>query len=457
MEVILARWQFAITTVYHWFFVPLTLGLVIFVAILETMYVRTGNELYKKMTKFWGKLFLINFAMGVVTGIVQEFQFGLNWSEYSRYVGDIFGAPLAVEALLAFFLESTFLGVWIFGWDKLSKNAHATTIWLVAIGSNISALWILVANSFMQEPMGYVINELTGRAEMTSFFALLQNPHVWYQFSHVIFSAMTTAGFFVLGVSAYHFLKSVKTDEVFNKSFRLATVYSLVGIILSIWLGHAQGQHMVKEQPMKMAAAEALWDSEESAGLSLFSIINTEERKNSFNICIPGMLSFLAYNNFTQEVRGINDLNAEYREKYMDKYGPDADYMPPVVLTFWAFRLMVGAGSLMALLAVIGTWLVKKNAYADKKLLMKVFLWSIALPYIANSFGWIMTEVGRAPWLVFGLLRIEDGVSVAVSAGEIATSLVLFTLVYGVLMVVDVYLLQKYAKIVDDEPAAVMA
>jgi cytochrome bd ubiquinol oxidase subunit I len=446
MEVILARWQFAITSVYHFFFVPLTLGLVIFVAVMETMYVRTGNEMYKKLTKFWGKLFLINFAMGVVTGIVMEFQFGLNWSEYSRFVGDIFGAPLAVEALLAFFLESTFLGVWIFGWDKLSKKAHLTTIWLVAIGSNLSALWILIANSFMHEPMGYILNEVTGRAEMTSFFALMQNPHVWYQFSHVFFSAVTTAGFFVLGVTAWHFLKNKKVHEAFHESFKVGMVFALVGIIFSIGVGHAQGQHMVKSQPMKMAAAEALWETEEGAGLSLFAVIDQDNRTNKFNIEIPYMLSFLAWNSFTKEVRGINDIQKEYQAKYADKYGPDADYTPPVWITFWSFRLMVGAGTIMALLAVLGIFLVWKKSYEDKTLLMKILLWSIALPYLANSAGWILTEVGRVPWIVFGLMRIEEAVSIAVSPGEIIASLIIFTLLYGFLMVVDVYLLQKFAK-----------
>ncbi|HDR05523.1 MAG TPA: cytochrome ubiquinol oxidase subunit I [Candidatus Marinimicrobia bacterium] len=441
MEVILARWQFAITSVYHFFFVPLTLGLVIFVAVMETMYVRTGNETYKKLTKFWGKLFLINFAMGVVTGIVMEFQFGLNWSEYSRFVGDIFGAPLAVEALLAFFLESTFLGVWIFGWDKLSKKGHLTTIWLVAIGSNLSALWILIANSFMQEPMGYVLNEVTGRAEMTSFFALLQNPHVWYQFSHVFFSAVTTAGFFVLGVTAWHFLKEKKVHEAFHESFKVGMLFALVGIIFSIGVGHAQGQHMVKSQPMKMAAAEALWETEEGAGLSLFSVIDQKNRQNKFSIEIPGMLSFLAWNSFSKEVRGINDIQAEYEKKY----GP-GDYAPPIWITFWSFRLMVGAGTFMALLAIFGIFLVWKKKYENKNLLMRILLWSIALPYIANSFGWILTEVGRAPWIVFGLMKIEDAASIAVSTGEIVISLLVFTLLYGFLMVVDVYLLQKYAK-----------
>src|SRR5512136_2487223 len=237
---VLSQWQFAITCIYHFFFLPLTLGLSILVAIMETVYVRTGNGVYKRMTQFWGKLFLINFAMGVVTGIVMEFQFGMNWSEYSRFVGDIFGAPLAIEALLAFFLESTFLGIWIFGWDKLSKPLHAATIWLVAIGSNLSALWILIANSFMQQPVGFVLRN--NRAEMVDFFALLTNSNVWVQFPHVVFAGVATAGFFVLGISAYHLLKKGGDLDFFRRSFRMAAIYSMIGSALVIFVGHSQTQ-----------------------------------------------------------------------------------------------------------------------------------------------------------------------------------------------------------------------
>ena len=290
---ILSRWQFAITTIYHFFFVPLTLGLSVFVAILETIYVRTGQEVYKRMTKFWGKLFVINFAMGVVTGIVQEFQFGMNWSEYSRYVGDIFGAPLAIEALLAFFLESTFLGLWIFGWDKVSKGVHALAIWLVAIGSNISSLWILVANSFMQQPVGYA--EENGRLVMTNFWALLGNSNVWVQFPHVVFSGFATAAFFVLGISAYHLLRK-KHADVFERSFRLAALYGTIAMLLVILVGHSQAQHMVATQPMKMAAAEALWETENPASFSLFTITDQANRRDLVSLRVPRLLSLLSYN-----------------------------------------------------------------------------------------------------------------------------------------------------------------
>ena len=284
--VILARLQFAVTTVYHFFFVPLTLGLAVLIAILETMYVRTGDETYLKMTKFWGKLFLINFAMGVVTGIVQEFQFGMNWSEYSRFMGDIFGAPLAIEALLAFYVESVFIGVWIFGWDKISKGLHATVMWLVAIASNISALWILVANSFMQQPVGYVLRN--GRAEMDSFFALLANGHVWVQWPHVFFSAVATAGFFVAGISAWHLARKSDQIEVFKRSFRIGILYATIGVVCSMLVGHTQAQYMTRIQPMKMAAAEALWETEDPAAMSLFTIGNEKERRDVFAIRVPG-------------------------------------------------------------------------------------------------------------------------------------------------------------------------
>ena len=434
----LSRWQFAITTVYHFFFVPLTLGLSIFIAILESVYVKTGNEQYKKLAKFWGKLFLINFAMGVVTGIVQEFQFGMNWSEYSRFVGDIFGAPLAIEALLAFFLESTFLGVWIFGWEKLSRKMHLAAIWLVAIGSNLSALWILIANSFMQQPVGFVIRN--GRAEMTDFFALITNGHVWVQFPHVFFSGITTAAFFVIGISVYHLLRKGSDFELFKKSFQYGVVYGVIGVLLVTLEGHAQAQYMVRVQPMKMAAAEALWNSENPAAMSLFTIGDEKNRKDVFAIRVPGLLSFLAYNKFSGEVKGINDLQREYEQKY----GP-GDYVPPVAISYWTFRLMVGAGMLMLFLALFGIVKVLKEDYNFSPFWGKIFILSLFLPYIANSTGWIFTEVARQPWVVFGVMLTKDAVSPAVSVGEVLTTLIGFTLVYAALIVADVYLLKKYA------------
>ncbi|MGI5837554.1 MAG: cytochrome ubiquinol oxidase subunit I, partial [Chloroflexota bacterium] len=328
-NLLLARLQFGITTVYHFFFVPLTLGLSILVAVLETRYVRTGDESYKRMTQFWGTLFLINFAMGVVTGIVQEFQFGLNWSSYSRFVGDIFGAPLAVEALLAFFLESTFLGIWIFGWDRLPRAVHAATIWLVALGSNLSAFWILVANSFMQEPVGYTIRN--GRAEMIDFFALLSNPTLQTQFPHVVASGLTTAAFFMLGISAYHLWKRSENAELFRRSFKMAAIVGTIAIFAVMGAGHAQTQHLAYSQPMKLAAAEALWESENPAGLSLFTIGDESKLQDIFSIRIPYALSFLTYNSLDGEVKGLRDLQAEYQQKF----GP-GNYVPSVITSYWS-------------------------------------------------------------------------------------------------------------------------
>lgn len=437
----LARWQFGVTTVYHFFFVPLTLGLAWVVAILHTAWYVTGEEAWKRLTKFWGKLFLINFAMGVVTGIVQEFQFGMNWSEYSRFVGDVFGAPLAIEALLAFFLESTFLGLWIFGWDKLPKKAHLLSIWLVAIGSNLSALWILIANSFMQQPMGYVLRN--GRAEMESFGALVTNPHVFVQFPHVITGGMATAAFFVLGISAWHLrrAKDGETRDAFSRSFRIGAVYAFVATLAVMVVGHTQAQYMTRVQPMKMAAAEALWQTENPAAMSLFTWGNEAERKDVWAIKVPGLLSFLAYNRFDGEVRGIRDIQAEYEARY----GP-GDYVPPVKWSYWNFRAMVGAGTLMLLLAAWALLAMLRGNLEGSPRLLALLVPAIVLPYVANSSGWIFTEIGRVPWIVFGVMKIENGVSPNVTAGEVLFSLVGFTLLYGALMVADIYLLNKYAK-----------
>ncbi len=435
---VLARWQFAVTTVYHFFFVPITLGLSIFVAILETAYVRTDNPVYLRMTKFWGKLFLINFAIGVATGIVQEFQFGMNWSQYSRFMGDIFGAPLAIEALLAFYMESTFLGLWIFGWDKLSKKAHAAMIWLVAIGSNLSAIWILSANSFMQEPVGYALRN--GRAEMVDFFALIGNPHLWVQFPHVFTGALTSAGFLVVGISAYHLLKKSKDQEAYQKSMKYGFVFALVGAVLVSLIGHTQMQHMVHTQPMKVAAAEALWNSEKPASLSLFTIGDEANRKDVFAIRVPALLSILSYNTTDAEVKGINDIQAEYEQKY----GP-GDYVPSVIMSYWMFRFMVGAGILMLILAIMGILKVAKNNFDFKPTFLKVLIWSMFLPLIGHSAGWIFAEMGRQPWAVFGLFKTEAGVSNMVSGGAVLFSLLGYIVVYLLLIIAEVFLFKKYA------------
>ncbi|MCL6442983.1 MAG: cytochrome ubiquinol oxidase subunit I [Alicyclobacillus sp.] len=435
----LARWQFAITTIYHFFFVPLTIGLVLLVALLETMYVIKKDDHYKQATKFWGKLFLINFAVGVVTGILQEFQFGMNWASYSRFVGDVFGAPLAVEALLAFFMESTFIGVWVFGWERLSKGVHLAAIWLVMLGTSISAFWILTANSFMQEPVGYSLRN--GHAEMSSFGALLTNPQLWYEFPHVWFGACATGGFFMAGISAYllrkgHFL------ELAKRSFQMAMPIALVASIVTAVLGHAQAQHLIQAQPMKMAASEALWHTSGSeAPWTVVAGIDTSSGKNSFQIQIPDALSILAYNRTHGKVEGIDELQAQY----VKKYGP-GNYVPPVRVTFWSFRIMVAAGILMILLALYGTWLAAGQRLGTQRRFFRLMLPAISLPYIANTSGWIMTEVGRQPWVVFGLQRTADGVSPTVSVAMVWTTLIGFTVVYGVLAAVDVFLVVKFIR-----------
>jgi len=447
----LSRLQFGTTIIYHFFFVPLTLGLSTLLFLMELQYVRTGNEAYKRMTKFWGKLFLINFALGVATGIVQEFQFGMNWSEYSRFVGDIFGVPLAIEALMAFFLESTFLGIWIFGWDKLPKGLHAATMGLVALGSNLSAVWILIANSFMHEPVGYALNN--GRAEMSDFGALLTNGHLWTQFPHVFFAGITTTAFFVLGISAYHLARQSQDRDLFLRSFRWAAIYALVGAISVGLVGHAQGQRTFNVQPMKMAAAEGLWNSADPAPLSLFALNPAKE--GSFSIEIPYLLSFLAFNRFSGEVQGINQLQAQY----VQQYGPD-NYVPPVFISYWSFRFMFIPGLLM-IAAALGAVFLALTKRLEPGRLGKLWRWFLRLlplaailPYLANTGGWLLTELGRQPWIVYGLKKTADAVSPTVSPGMVLFSLLAYVLIYAALMAADIYLLAKYSRTpVDTEPS----
>ncbi|TVR18902.1 MAG: cytochrome ubiquinol oxidase subunit I [Anaerolineaceae bacterium] len=452
----LARLQFGVTTVYHFFFVPLTLGLSIIVAIMHTQWVRTGDERYEKMTKFWGKLFLINFAMGVVTGIVQEFQFGMNWSEYSRFVGDIFGAPLAIEALMAFFLESTFLGLWIFGWGRLPQKVHLATIWLAALGANLSAYWILVANSFMQNPVGYEV--VDGRATMTDFIALITNPNVLLQFPHVVLGGFVTGAFFVMGISAFHLLRGNRQTEenklMFRRSFNIGMAFGLVAIVGTMFAGHAQGQHMADYQPMKLAAAEGIWEDEDPAGLSMFQIGDESSRQAIINIQIPSLLSLLTYDTPDGMVRGINSLNAEYQERFADRYDEafaeqhgmtEVNYIPPAIwLTYWSFRAMVGAGVFMFVLILIGLFFRWRGTLLNRALYLRMMVLAILLPYVANTTGWLLTEFGRQPWIVFGEMRIEEAVSPNVGVGALLITLIGFTLIYGVLMAADIWLLWKY-------------
>jgi cytochrome d ubiquinol oxidase subunit I len=442
MNLDLARWQFAITTVYHFLFVPLTIGLSLLVAGMQTAWVRTGRERYLRMTKFWGKLFLINFALGVVTGIVQEFQFGMNWSDYSRYVGDIFGAPLAIEGLLAFFLESTFLGLWIFGWDRLPKRLHLATIWIAAIGTMLSAYFILAANSWMQHPVGSVVNDAAGRAELTDFGAVLTNSTAVGAFLHTIVAAFATAGVFIIAISAWHLARERDTD-VFRPSIRLALVTTLIASVGVVITGDIQARLMTEQQPMKMAAAEALYDTVAPASFSLFTIGTLDGSEEVWSIRIPRLLSFMATGSWDGEVEGINDVQAAEEQAY----GP-GDYRPNIPVAYWSFRLMIGFGFVMGLLSLVGLWLTRKRARVPLPRWFAVAaLVALVSPFAANSFGWIFTEMGRQPWLVYGLLPTAQGVSPNVGVAAVITSLVVFTLLYGVLAVIDAVLMTRYAKV----------
>jgi cytochrome d ubiquinol oxidase subunit I len=408
-----------------------------FVAFFQTRYYQTKDETWRKMAKFWGKLFLINFAIGVVTGIVQEFQFGMNWSEYSRYVGDIFGAPLAVEALMAFFLESTFLGIWIFGEGKISEKAHLASIWLAALGSNLSALWILLANGWMQHPVGYVINEANGRAELVNFFALITNPKGWLFFWHTISVGFATAAFFILGVSAYHLARKQYT-EVYKRSFQAAALVGLIASVLVFLGGHTNGQYMYETQPMKFSSIEAHWETSQPASFSILTIGDLSGKREVWSIRVPAVLSFLACNNFNCEVRGVNDIQAEYEVTY----GP-GDYIPLMVVTYWTFRFMMTIGFIMILLSAYFLYATRGN-YENAKW-MKITPWIIALPYIANASGWILTETGRQPWIVQGLLKVQDAVSPNLTTVDLLISLIGYTVLYGSLAVSMVYLMKKYS------------
>jgi cytochrome d ubiquinol oxidase subunit I len=439
----LARWQFGITTVYHFLFVPLTIGLSFLVAGMQTAWVRTGSQRWLQLTKFYGKLFLINIAMGVVTGIVQEFQFGMNWSAYSRFVGDIFGAPLAIEALLAFFLESTFVGLWIFGWDRLPRRVHLATIWLTAIGSMLSAYFILAANSWMQHPVGFHYNPATHRAELTDFGAVLTNKVALITFPHTLAGCFLTAGALVAAVGLWHLMRRPDSADApaFRSAAKLGAWASLVAAVGLAVTGDIQGKIMTEVQPMKMAAAEALYRTEQPASFSLLTVGTLDGSKEVFALKLPGLLSFLATGSLDGRVQGIDDLRAQYTAAY-----GSGSYTPIIPVTYWSFRLMIGLGMLGALIALCALWTMRRGRTPRSRWLLRATLPLPLLPLAANCFGWIFTEMGRQPWLVFGQLRTAAGVSPSVSAGEVATSLTVFTLLYGALAVVEARLLLRYAR-----------
>jgi cytochrome bd ubiquinol oxidase subunit I len=423
----LSRLQFAAATFFHFIFVPLTLGLSILLAIMETKYLRTGDEEYLRMTKFWGKIFVINFAIGVVTGITLEFQFGTNWARYSKYVGDIFGSILAIEATTSFFLESTFLAVWIFGWNRISPKLHCITIWLVALASNLSALWILIANAWMQHPVGYVIQN--GRAELQNFLAVITQPFAWQIFFHTLSGAYILAGFFVMGVSAYHLLRKQHVS-FFTKSFRLALTFALIFSVAELVQGHIHGGEVAKIQPTKLAAMEALWDTQASAPQVLFQIPDEQHERNNLEFGkIPGALSILAFHSPNAVVKGLKDF-------------PPAD-RPPVALTFYAFRTMVALGFLFVLLTV-WAWF-RRHKLEDSPLLLKIMLFAIPLPYIAVQAGWIVTEVGRQPWIVYNMMRTRDAVS-PIAASQVGFSFLAILALYTLLGCAGFYLIIRHIK-----------
>lgn len=479
--VVLGRWQFGVTTVYHFLLVPLTIGLSLAVAIMQTMWHRTGNETWLKATRFFGKLLLINFALGVATGIVQEFQFGMNWSEYSRYVGDIFGAPLAVEALLAFFLESTFLGLWIFGWGRISKKLHLLTIWLVAIGTMLSAIWILSANSWMQHPVGAVFNPETGRAELdgvAGFGALLTNPVLFWTFTHVIFSAWLITGTFIAGISIWWMTRAAREGgkagekearEVWRPIARFGLVIVVIGGVLTVGTGHLQGQEMVRLQPMKMAAAEAICVDTEGAAFTVaaFGECPLEGDGGPMRvIVVPGVASLMASNSFTSLETGVQGAQAQLVQllnadpNFVSKYGDASqyDFRPPQMPVFWGFRLMIGLGAFAALLALWGLWAMRGGKVPTNIWLGRFAILAIPMPFLAASSGWIMTEMGRQPWVVVPNLQAlqngdaggsvfqmtEIGISTAVPAAQVLTTLILFTVLYAALGVVWIWLMRRY-------------
>lgn len=432
--VLLSRLQFAAAACFHFLFVPLTLGLVLLVAIMETKYVRTGDPEYKRMAKFWGKIFIINFVVGVVTGITLEFQFGTNWSRYSAYVGDIFGSLLAIEASVAFFLESTFLGVWIFGWKRLSAKAHCAAIWAVAIASNISAYWILTANAWMQHPVGYEIRN--GRAELTDFLAVVTQPFAVHTFIHTLSSAYLLAGFFVMGISGWHLMRKNETG-FFTRSFKLAAVWTFIFAIITVAHGHYNGSEVAKTQPTKLAAMEAHWETEKNAPIYAL-VIPGEDGKNALELFpLPGALSMLAYHSFDAEVKGLNEWPEDER--------------PPVILSFISFRTMVALGMLLLGLSFLAWW--KRNSLDDWPWLPRVILYAMPLPWIAIQLGWMLTEVGRQPWIVYGVMKTKDAAS-PIEPAQVLTTLIAFIVVYSALAAVDVYLISKFARRGPEAPAA---
>jgi cytochrome d ubiquinol oxidase subunit I len=435
----LARGQFATTSIYHFLFVPLTLGLGPIVAVFQTMWHRTGDDRWLRLTHFFGTLFLINFAIGVATGLVQEFQFGMNWSVYSKFVGNVFGAPLAIEGLAAFFLEATFLGVWIFGWNRLSPRVHLATLWIAVAGTWLSAYFILVANSFMQDPVGYKIEN--GQAVLTSVWALLSSHWAYYAFIHTILAGLTCGAAVVFGVCCWHFARG-RNVEVFRPAAKVALIVLVPVACVNMWFGSHFGILVTSLQPMKISAAEAQWSDCQKCAFSLFQIggFTESDETPSFSIEVPGLLSYLSTGSFNGKVTGLTELN----NQYVARYGRGS-YEPPIEAIYWSMRGMAYAGSLVALVSVLGAFLMWKRRLERLKWFLWVGVASIFLPFIACAFGWCLTEIGRQPWIVQGLLKTSSANSPSVSSTWIGISLGVFVALYAALLVLDIWLMRRYA------------
>ncbi|CAH1852949.1 cytochrome ubiquinol oxidase subunit I [Convivina intestini] len=452
----LARFQFAMTTIFHFFFVPMSIGLGIVVAVMETLYVIKKDEIYKKMAQFWGKIFLLSFAVGVVTGLIQEFQFGMNWSEYSRYVGDIFGAPLAVEALVAFFAESTFIGLWSFTWDRFKPAVHVIFIWITAIASMISSLWILAANSFMQNPVGYAIDNEKGRAVLTNFGDLLLNKQLWIEFPHVVVGTLVTAGFIVAGMSAFKLLKLKQDDPevpLFRKSINIALVVGLVGLGGAFITGDQHAFELQSMQPMKYAAMEGVDETIDSSKRAdkaqpwaAIAVTNPKTHKSIAKIEVPYALSILGNHSLTGgTTKGTIELNKEFEAKYGKTKGDIKDYYVPENTLFYSFRVMAMGAGLLALVALVALWFNRKKSQLI--LTQRWFLWVMGVmtffPFVVNTAGWLVTELGRYPWVVYGLMTIADAVSPNVSVASLLFSNIVYFLTFSTLGGVMIWLSRR--------------
>jgi cytochrome bd ubiquinol oxidase subunit I len=436
----LARLQFATTSIYHFLFVPLTLGLGPIVAVFQTLWYRTRDEKWLRLTRFFGTLFLINFAIGVATGLVQEFEFGMNWSVYAKFVGNVFGAPLAIEGLAAFMLEATFLGIWVFGWNRLSPRLHLATLWIAVVGTWLSGYFILVANSWMQHPVGYKI--VNGEAQLTSVWALLSNGFALRAYVHTMLAGLIFGSTVVLGVSCWHLLRNNEVD-VFRLAAKVALIVAVPATALQLFVGNRFGEAVTSAQSMKIAASEAQWNTCEPCGFSLFQIggFSASDPTPSFSITIPRLLSYMATGSFQGQVQGLNQLQAQEQAKY----GP-GNYMPRVELMYWAMRVMAFLGVVLFLVAAAGAWLYRKRRLEKTRWFLWTAIAAIALPYIAATAGWILTEMGRQPWIVQNLLLTRNANSPSVSTTWLGISLGFFITLYVALGVVDFVLMRRYAR-----------